>query len=37
MSYNVGHQISNACWQLCENVSGGNVCIMLDCKALSFN
>ncbi len=33
--YNVDHQIGNACWQLCENASWGNVCILLDCKALS--
>ena len=25
MSYNVGHQIGNFCWQLCETFSGRNV------------
>ena len=29
MSYNVDHQIGNACWQLCEPFSGRNVCILL--------
>jgi hypothetical protein len=34
--YYVVHEIgNNACWQLCENVSWGNVCIVLDWNALS--
>ena len=33
--YNVGEQIGNACWQLWENVSWGNVCTLLDWNALS--
>jgi hypothetical protein len=34
--YNFVHQIgNNARWQLCENVSWGNVCIVLDWNALS--
>jgi hypothetical protein len=37
MSYDVGHQIGNACWQLYETFSGRTVCILLDCKVLSSN
>jgi len=32
MSYNGGHQIGNACWQLCETFYGRDVCILLDWK-----
>jgi hypothetical protein len=30
-------KIGNSCWQLCENVSWRNVCILLEGKALSSN
>jgi hypothetical protein len=30
-------KIDNPRWQLCENVSGSNVCILLDCKVVSSN
>ena len=30
-------KIGNASWQFSENVSGGNICMLLDCKAFSSN
>jgi len=33
----VAIKIRNACCQLCETVSRRNICMLLDCKTLSFN